>query len=342
VDSRGNRAAPASFVVTVRDTTPPTLGVPKSVTKEATSAAGAVLDGLTVTATDLVDGTVTPHCNRPPNGTYAIGTHTVTCTATDRHGNISKSGSFTIVVQDTTPPALKVPASVSTEATGAEGALVTGLTVTATDLVDGPVTPTCTPRLNGIYSLGTHTVTCTAKDKRGNSAEMRFTVTVRDTAPPSWVGTRPDIAVNEGAVANFGAPIANDRVDGRITATCDHRPGVYTQTTTVTCTATDKSKNSSSLTFRIIVNKKPTVQITNERFVVIVDSDSEFTLQLKYDTFVEGDDTPVCSPKAETLYSPTLPIPKDGFKVDVTCTVTAAGQTGSDTKTVTYVPPEFL
>jgi hypothetical protein len=49
------------------------------------------------TATDLVDGAVTPVCSPAPGATYRIGTTSVTCTATDAHGNRSH-GSFTVTV----------------------------------------------------------------------------------------------------------------------------------------------------------------------------------------------------------------------------------------------------
>ncbi|HMC69675.1 MAG TPA: HYR domain-containing protein, partial [Mycobacteriales bacterium] len=106
----------------------------------------------------------------------------VQCTATDAHLNASH-GSFTITVQDTTPPALTLPADITAEATSASGATVS-YTATATDLVDGNVTPVCAPASGSTFALGTRTVQCTATDSHLNQSHGSFLVTVRDTTPP--------------------------------------------------------------------------------------------------------------------------------------------------------------
>jgi hypothetical protein len=85
-----------SFTVTVVDTTPPVLTVRKGVSAVATSPSGAVVT-FTATATDIVDGTDPVTCTPPSGSTFAIGTKTVTCSATDKHGN-SASASFPVTV----------------------------------------------------------------------------------------------------------------------------------------------------------------------------------------------------------------------------------------------------
>jgi hypothetical protein len=57
--------------------------------------------------------------------------------------------------------------------------------VTATDDVDGPVPVVCTPPSGTRFPLGITSVSCTAQDAAGNTATGGFTVTVRDTTPPS-------------------------------------------------------------------------------------------------------------------------------------------------------------
>ena len=49
-------------------------------------------------ATDLVDGSVPVGCSPRSGSVFPAGTTTVTCTATDAHGN-STTGSFTVTVQ---------------------------------------------------------------------------------------------------------------------------------------------------------------------------------------------------------------------------------------------------
>jgi hypothetical protein len=95
-DASGNSSAPASFHVTVVDTTPPTLHLPGDMTVDATSPSGAAVT-FTVTATDLVDGTDPVTCTPTSGSTFAIGTTTVHCSTTDTHGNTA-SGSFSVTV----------------------------------------------------------------------------------------------------------------------------------------------------------------------------------------------------------------------------------------------------
>jgi hypothetical protein len=56
-------------------------------------------------------------------------------------------------------------------------------TATATDDVDGPITPTCTPASGTTFAPGTTTVTCTATDAAGNTATASFTVTIEGLTP---------------------------------------------------------------------------------------------------------------------------------------------------------------
>ncbi len=86
---------------------------------------------------------------------------------------------------DTTPPAINnVPTDIVVEATGPEGATASYANPTATDLVDGAVPVTCAPASGSMFPLGTSTVSCSATDTHGNTAEASFNVKVRDTIPP--------------------------------------------------------------------------------------------------------------------------------------------------------------
>lgn len=100
-DSRGNTSE-ATFTVTVYDFTPPVLQL-SDVTVDATSDAGAVVT-FTPVATDAVDGDVGVVCTPASGSTFAIGTTTVQCTASDSRGNIA-NGSFEVIVRgDVTAP----------------------------------------------------------------------------------------------------------------------------------------------------------------------------------------------------------------------------------------------
>jgi hypothetical protein len=165
-----------SFTVTVF-TGPPTLTLPANITVEATSGAGAV-----VTYTATADENATVVCTPASGSTFALGTTTVNCSATNIL-NQTTTGSFQVTVVDTTPPTLTLPSNITPEATSPAGAAVT-FSATATDLVDGTVTVICTPASGSTFPLGTTAVQCSATDLHNNSAHGGFNVTVLDTTPP--------------------------------------------------------------------------------------------------------------------------------------------------------------
>src|SRR5262249_49341636 len=85
-DAAGHTAT-ASFHVAVRDTTGPAFTAPANQTLEATGPSGATATYTTPTASDAVDGPRPVNCTPASGSTFAIGTTTVTCTATDSHSN---------------------------------------------------------------------------------------------------------------------------------------------------------------------------------------------------------------------------------------------------------------
>jgi hypothetical protein len=245
IDSNGN-VGTATFAVVVSDTTSPALSVPGPITVEATSSAGAAVD-FAVSATDLVDGSVAPSCSQPSGSTFPLGSTTVDCTATDAHGNRSNA-SFAVVVADTTAPALSVPGTITLEATSPAGASVT-YTVTASDLVDGSVTPSCSTPSGSTFPLGSTTVDCTATDAHGNRSSASFVVNVVDRTAPtlSVPGTIVvDATSPDGAIVTYTVT-ATDSIGGPVTPDCLPASGAVFPigTTTVTCTATDSRGNTS-------------------------------------------------------------------------------------------------
>jgi hypothetical protein len=205
-DSQGN-AGFGSFNVTVSNG--PVLTLPAPITAEATSSAGAAVS-YTVTATD----NATVACTPASGSTFALGTTTVNCTATASTG--TTTGSFMVTVRDTTPPALSLPANITAEATGPSGRAVS-YTATANDLVDGSRPVTCDHASGSTFPLGTTTVQCTATDTHNNTAHGSFTVTVRDTTPPTIVSITANPSSlwppNHKMVAVTVTVIASDLVD---------------------------------------------------------------------------------------------------------------------------------
>ena len=111
-------------------------------TVEAKGPSGAPATFGAATATDVVDGALATTCDHASGATYPIGVTTVTCSATDAHGN-SSAASFTVTVRDTTAPVVTTPGNVTVEAKGPSGAPATFGAATATDVVDGALATTC-------------------------------------------------------------------------------------------------------------------------------------------------------------------------------------------------------
>ena len=250
-DAAGNTAS-ASFNVTVQDKTGPELALPNNITEEATGPNGAPVN-FTVTSSDLVDGSVAVSCS-PDSGTFALGTTTVNCSATDKAGNKSE-GSFNVTVKDTTAPKLTLPDNITEEATGPDGNKVT-YSASSSDLVDGSVSVSCTPNSGSTFAIDTTTVNCEATDAAKNKATGSFTVKVQDTTAPTNV--QFDGNISDGGSFFFGD------VPAQPTCTADdsgsglqgcvvtgYKTAVGTHT--LTATATDKAGNESTKTLSYTV-----------------------------------------------------------------------------------------
>src|SRR5207237_24660 len=124
---------------------------------------------------------------------------------------------FNVIMRDTSPPAIQVPADVTLEATGPNGA--TGIfTVTVTDLVSQNLAATCTPASGSIFALGSTGVNCLAKDAAGNIGRGSFNVVVKDTTAPAIASVTPSQTSlwppEHQMVPMTVAVSASDRVDG--------------------------------------------------------------------------------------------------------------------------------
>ena len=187
----------------------------------------------------------------------AHGTATVAVTVNDgQPANALTTRTFTIPVQDITPPALVCSTNRILECAGGMGATVDYLT-TATDVCDTQPLVVCTPASGSLFPLGTTAVVCSVVDVSGNSNSCSFTVTVRDTTPPA-------IACSSNRVVECTSPlgaIANYAVS--VLDVCDTVPSLVCSPvsgstfahglTTVHCLATDASGNSNACSFTVTV-----------------------------------------------------------------------------------------
>jgi hypothetical protein len=250
-----NNITPAATVV-VADRTPPVIAAHADVIAEATGPAGAIVAYTAPAAVDAVDGAVPTTCAPASGAQFALGTNTITCTASDLSGNIA-TATFAVVVRDTTPPVLAAHLDVTVQATGPAGAIGAYATPAATDLVDGTDPVSCSPASGAQFSLGNTTVTCTAHDAAGNNATpTTFVVHVVDTTPPVLSLPSPVFGATSasGAVGIYTVT-ATDLVDGPVAVSCTPPSGSTFPigTTTVTCSASDTRGNTATGSFVVTV-----------------------------------------------------------------------------------------
>jgi len=155
---------------------------------------------------------------------------------------------------DTTPPSITPPADVEVEQASADGTAVVLGTPTVSDICDADVT--VTNDAPALFPLGVTTVTWTATDDSGNSAQATQTVRVVDTTPPT-ITPPADVEVEQasadGTAVDLGTPTVSDICDADVTVTNDAPALFPLGVTTVTWTATDDSGNSAQATQRVTV-----------------------------------------------------------------------------------------
>ena len=262
VDLAGNPSTD-NFTVTVTepppppDNTAPTITTPGDFSVEATSGSGVTVT-YSASASDPDDAVSSFGCS-PASGTvFSLGNTTVTCNASDSHGNDS-SASFTVSVVDTTGPVISgVPSNITTETTSGSGAVVTFTNPTASDAVSGPAGVTCSPPSGSTFAITTAAVTCSATDTHGNTSSASFNVTVQDNTDPVISNVPSDISQeatsSSGRTVTFATPTATD-LGASIPVNCVPGSGstFALGDTTVVCTATDGSGNSASKSFKVTV-----------------------------------------------------------------------------------------
>jgi hypothetical protein len=315
-DARGNAATPRSFVLTVHDTTRPTIDPRGDVTQEATGASGALVTYASPTTHDLVDGDRSATCTPASGALFALGATVVTCSAVDAAGNAAIDTYFNVTVLDRTPPTIDAHDDVTEEATSAAGAVVTYTSPATQDLVDGVGVASCLPASGTTFALGTTLVTCSASDNAGNAAnDTHFNVTVVDRTPPT-IDAVSDIGPVEaagplGTLVFYTSPATHDAVDGDGTATCSPTSASIfaIAATTVTCTAHDAAGNeaaSRQFVVTVVDSTPPTIDahpnIDNVEATGPAGATVNFTNPATHDA-VDGDGISSCAPASGSTFA---------------------------------------
>jgi len=192
-----------------------------------------------------------------PASPYPLGSTLVTLTATDSD-HLSDSCQATIKVVDLEAPVLaNVPAPIKVEQTALAGTPVVVPLPTATDNCGG-VLPVSS-NAPAVFPLGVTTVTFTATDASGNSAQATTTVTVQDTTPPDIHA----VAAKPGALwpPNHKMVPVTFTVD--VSDICDAAPSCQVVSVTSNEPVNGKGDGNTSPDWRIVDNL--TVELRAER-----------------------------------------------------------------------------
>jgi hypothetical protein len=356
-DAHGHTAS-ASFniIVTVVDTTAPVVGVVADISTTTTDPGGAIVNYVTPSATDNLDGALPVSCTKGSGETFPVGHTGVTCSATDSHHNTGFSSfNVDITLVDNVAPVLSGgTGDISTTTDSAGGKVINYTKPTANDNLDGSLPVSCTTEPGATFPVGHTPVVCSATDAHGNTGSSSFSVdiTLVDTTAPVLSGVPADIAesteVPSGKVINYTTPTANDNLDGPLPVTCSKASGTNfaVGTTLVTCSATDAHGNKGQATFNVVITlidvTKPVLSNVPADITTEANGPNGSKANFVAPTAVDNLDGPIASVPCTPASGSTFPL----GETTVTCSATDAhGNTGTATfkvKVVDTTPPKLI
>ncbi|MCH6258455.1 DUF5011 domain-containing protein [Puniceicoccaceae bacterium K14] len=273
IDASGNIATDTQEVQAQLDTTDPVIvSFPENLLLECTSPSGETdVDLGTLVASDNCNVGLAISNDAPSS--FGLGSTDVTWRVEDSSGNFVTRVQ-TITVQDTTDPVfVTFPDDIAIECTNHNGETVALGTATASDSCDS--SPTISNDAPNVFALGITHVVWRVEDASGNFVERTQTVTVQDTADPSFVDFPEDLIVecisHNGQAVDLGEATGADLCDPELTITND-APSLFTLgTTTVTWRVEDDSGNF----------------VTGEQSVTLRDTTDPFFVDFPDDIFIE-------------------------------------------------------
>lgn len=342
-DPTGNSAS-CTFMVVVRDTTPPVLlNCPPDITVTTSpNTCDAQVNWTAPTVTDPCDQYAITPTPTIANGTVLpTGIHPVVYTAVDSTGN-STQCSFTVTVREEVPPVLlNCPADITVTTTVCT-AEVSWTPPNASDNC-GLDTVFVNIEPGATFQETTTLVQYTAVDEWGNTTTCTFNVTVVDLVPPVFSGCPDDIEVNAGVCfipISWTQPTATDNCDADPTVYSIPEPGDAFPAgfTTVHVFVVDPSGNQDTCTFVVHVIGPPLglVDLPGNQSFIGCDAIA---------TWIAPKPTGVCGPYELTSnWAPGDTFPIGVTPVTYTLTDTL-GQMITHTFTITVtesVPPQFV
>jgi len=185
---------------------------------------------------------------------------------------------------------------------------------TALDSCAGQLTATCTPGSFQTDHTGSTQVTCSATDASGNTGSCSFLYSVTDnTAPVLSVPSSQTVAATSvnGATVSYTVTATDDCALQSLVCTSGGQTVANSGSsvfpigsTTITCTATDKSGNSATSSFTITVtNNPPTITCPASAAAECTgDGQAAVSFTVTASDAQDGALTPSCSARSGSIF----------------------------------------
>ena len=270
-DANGNTAS-ATQLVTVSDTTAPTITAPSNINASSDS------DSCEATTIVLVDPITSDNCtvasitNNAP-ASFPTGVTTITWTVLDTAGN-SASVTQTVTVSDSSPPDLTAPPDIVSDSC---------VILLGTPTITDNCSFTYSNDAPDSFSSGITRVTWTASDTFGNTVTATQLISFSDNTTPTISIQDQDLVINADAGSCFasgidlGSVVTND--DCGIASVSNNAPLQFPiGTTYVVHTVTDVFGNSNSVTQSVtVVDVQAPVILAND-LVLSLNSNGEVVI----------------------------------------------------------------
>ena len=262
-DTSGNTASDTQLV-TVLDTTVPSIDMPENIVMEATGLHDNIVKLDTITADDNV-GVILITNDAPPM--FDLGVTIVSWTISDNAGNAATAQQQVSLV-DTTIPTITSPNDIQIEAISKNSNIIEiGIAIASDTIQLGEISNDAPES----FPLGETVVTWTATDTSGNTASDTQLVTVLDTTAPS-ISQLEDIIVDATSptsnVVELTSPISGDIISDVIIN--NNAPNAFPfGETVVTWSVEDESGNISYTDHKVIVVDNSPPELTPSPDMVI-------------------------------------------------------------------------
>ncbi|XP_033118182.1 hyalin-like [Anneissia japonica] len=245
------------FTVNVKDCEPPDLECPPNQMVIGDQNCMANVTWTAPNVTDNLGESISPVCDYVDGSTFYDVSTVVTCNATDSYDNTGNC-TFAVNIYDNADPVVNCPADIEVCAqTGSIVAPVTWEPINATDNCCGNVNITSNYTSGDQFEIGVHVVTYTATDCSENSAHCSFTIVVFDCEAPVLNCSQVvefDADDNCTSDVTWNEVTATDNYDSNVTVFCSLTEGIFPLNNyTVTCSATDISRNTGNCSFSFYI-----------------------------------------------------------------------------------------